>query len=55
MLPPSHTQSPRESSEDSYDVVSGNASSTGAIETEGEGDEDGEEEEEERDEDSDWE
>ncbi|KAH0827466.1 hypothetical protein J3R83DRAFT_4156 [Lanmaoa asiatica] len=43
-LPSSHVQSPRESSDDSYDVVSGNVSSTGAVEAEGE--EEGEEEEE---------
>ncbi|KAF8443294.1 hypothetical protein L210DRAFT_1059836 [Boletus edulis BED1] len=47
-LPSSHTQSPRVSSEESYDVVSGNASSTGVTEAE-------EEEEEGEEEDNDWE
>ena len=46
-LPSSHAQSPRESSEGSYDVVSGNVSSTGAAEIEEEIEEDSEEEEEE--------
>ncbi|KAG8213653.1 hypothetical protein J3R82DRAFT_10346 [Butyriboletus roseoflavus] len=58
-LPSSHVQSPRESSEGSYDVVSGNVSSTGAIETEEEEEEEEKEEKEEKkgreDEDSDWE
>ena len=49
-LPSSHAQSPRESSEDSYDVVSGNVSSTGAAEAEDEEDEDDEDEEDEEEE-----